>query len=239
MKTLLKKIDLLAFSFLGITGALFVFSQSVQAQAPAGPVAAPPPGTVAAAKTPEPVPLPPPRQSILGAWKLNRDESDDPRKRMEESRESNRGRYGSRRSGGWPGGGGYGGRRGGMGGGESDEDRERMHELLRPARTMTFSMTGAEVDLQDDGDRKRAFMTDGRKLKKSKDDNYQEIAAKWDGSRLVTDEKSPRGGKMSRSFELSPDGRQLFENLHIESSGRSSRSLDLHYVYDISVQTTQ
>jgi hypothetical protein len=104
---------------------------------------------------------------------------------------------------------------------------------------MSFSMTGAEVDLQDDHDRKRAFMTDGRKLKKSEDDNYQEIAAKWDGSRLVTDEKSPRGGKMSRSFELSSDGRQLYENLHIESSGRSSRSLDVHYVYDISAQTTQ
>lgn len=126
-----------------------------------------------------------------------------------------------------------------MGGGESDEERQKMHELLSPPATMTFSMTGAEVDLHDDHDRKRAFMTDGRKLKKSKDDNYQEIAAKLDGNRLVTDEKSPRGGKMSRSFELSPDGRQLYENLHIESSGRSNRSLDLHYVYDISAQTTQ
>jgi len=108
-----------------------------------------------------------------------------------------------------------------------------MHELLSPPATMTFSATGAEVDLQDDHDRKRAFMTDGRKLQKSKDYNYQEIAAKWDGNRLVTEEKSPRGGKMSRTFELSPDGRQLYENLHIESNGRNSRSLDMHYVYDI------
>ena len=98
---------------------------------------------------------------------------------------------------------------------------------------MTFSATGAEVDLQDGHDRKRAFMTDGRKLQKSKDYSYQEIAAKWDGNRLVTEEKSPRGGKMSRTFELSPDDRQLYENLHIESSGRNSRSLDRHYVYDI------
>lgn len=82
-----------------------------------------------------------------------------------------------------------------MGGGESDEERQKMHELLSPPATMTFSMTGAEVDLQDDRDRKRAFMTDGRKLKKSNDDNYQEIAAKWDGSRLVTDEKKPARGK--------------------------------------------
>jgi hypothetical protein len=94
-------------------------------------------------------------------------------------------------------------------------------------------MTGAEVDLVDDQDRKRAFMTDGRKLQKSKDPKYEEIAAHWDGTKLVTDEKSPRGGKMSRTFELSPDGRQLFENLHMESSGRNSHSLDLHFVYDI------
>src|SRR5207248_3386634 len=136
-------------------------------------------------------------------------------------------------------GGGYpGGGRGGYGrrGGESDEERQKMHELFTPAKAFTLSMTGAEVDLMDDRDRKRAFMTDGRKLQKSKDDRYQEIAAKWDGNRLVTEEKSPRGGKMSRTFELSPDGRQLCENLRIESSGGKHRSLDVHYVYDILAQ---
>ena len=103
-------------------------------------------------------------------------------------------------------GGGYpGGGRGGYGrrGGESDEERQKTRELLAPAKAIMLSMTGAEVDLVDDRDRKRAFMTDGRKLQKSKDDNYQEIAAKFDGTRLVSDEKDPRGNKMSRTFELS------------------------------------
>ena len=98
--------NLLVFLFLGITGVLVVSPQSARAQAPAGPVSAPPPGTVPAPKAPEAAAVPPPRQTILGAWKLNRDESDDPRKRMEESRDSNRGGYGGRRPGGWPGGGG-------------------------------------------------------------------------------------------------------------------------------------
>jgi hypothetical protein len=211
----------------------FTFCGEASAQAPAGPITAPPSGTMPAAKPQEAPPLAPPRQSILGAWKLNRDESDDMRSRSQDSRNSGGGGYGGRRPGGWPGGGGYGGRRGGMGGGESDQERQKMHELLSPPTTMTFSMTGAEVDLMDDRDRKRALMTDGRKLQKSKDDNYQEVAAKWDGNRLVTDEKSPRGGKMSRAFQLSPDGRQLYENLHIESSGRNGRTLDAHYVYDV------
>lgn len=208
------------------------FCSKVAAQAPAGPMTSAPqaaPGTTA--KAPEP-PLPAPRQTILGAWKLNRDESDDMHNRSQDS--DNR-TYGGGRpgGGGWPGGGGYPGHHGGYGGGESDQDRQKMHELLSPPTTITFSMTGAEVDLMDDHDRKRAFMTDGRKLQKSKDDSYQEIAAKWDGNRLVSDEKSPRGGKMSRTFELSPDGRQLYENLHIEGSGRNSHTMEIHYVYDI------
>jgi hypothetical protein len=206
------------------------FCPVVRSQAPAGPVGAPPPGTVPATKPVERPPLPPPRQSILGAWTLNRDESDDMRHRSQDSRDADRGGYGRRA------GGGYGGRRGGYGG-ESEGERQKMHELLSPPATMTFSMTGAEVDLMDDHDRKRAFMTDGRKLQKSKDYNYEEIAAKWDGNRLITEEKSPRGGKMSRTFELSPDGRQLYENLHIESSGRNGHLLDLHYVYDMLAET--
>ena len=100
---------------------------------------------------------------------------------------------------------------------------------------MTLSMTGAEVDLVDDRDRKRAFMTDGRKLQKSKDANYQEIAAKFDGKRLVTEEKSPRGDKMSRTFELSEDGRQLYQTLHM-TTGRNNTPLVVRYVYDLPAQ---
>jgi len=136
--------------------------------------------------------------------------------------------------GGWPGGGGggYGGRRGG---GESDEERQKMRELVTPARAITLSMTGAEVDLVNDRNRKLAFMTDGRKLQKSKDENYQEIAAKFEGNRLVTDEKNPRGGKMSRTFELSSDGRQLYETLHM-TTGRNNSPLVIRFVYDIPLQ---
>jgi hypothetical protein len=79
-------------------------------------------------------------------------------------------------------------------------------------------------------------MTDGRKLQKSKDENYQEIAAKFDGNRLVTDEKNPRGGKMNRTFELSYDGRQLYETLHL-TTGRSNSSLVIHFVYDTPAET--
>jgi hypothetical protein len=217
-------------------GLILVLPGAAYSQAPPGPVHAgqPQPVPASAAKPQEQIPAPPPRTTILGAWKFAPDDSDDPSKRRQDSRDSN-GRYGGghgRVGGGYPGGGrgGYGGR----GGGESDEARQKMRELFTPAKAITISMTGAEVDLVDDRQRKRAFMTDGRKLKKSKDENYQEIAAKFDGNRLVTDEKDPRGNKMSRTFELSSDGRQLYETLHM-MSGRSSTPLVIRYVYDIPI----
>jgi hypothetical protein len=224
--------------------SLFV-PAAIYAQAPPGPLAgAPPqPASTPAAKPREPLPLPPPRTTILGAWKLNRDESDDPRQHTQDSQGSNGGHGGGsgggpRMGGGWPGGGGGGGYGGHRGGGESDEQRQKMHELTTPPRTLSMSMTGAEVDLLDDQSRKRAFMTDGRKLQKSKDANYQEIAAKWDGNRLVTEEKDPRGNKMSRTFELSEDGRQLYETLHM-TSGRSNTPMTIRFVYDIPAQARQ
>jgi hypothetical protein len=212
---------------------------AIHAQAPPGPVHAgqPQPVPASAAKPQEQIPAAPPRTTILGAWKFDPDDSDDPRKRRQDSRDSNGGYGGGhgRMGGGYPGGahGGYGGRRSG---GESDEERQKMRELFTPAKSITLSMTGAEVDLVDDRDRKRAFMTDGRKLKKSKDENYQEIAAKFDGNRLVTDEKDPRGNKMSRTFELSSDGRQLYETLHM-TSGRNNTPVVIRYVYDIPTQS--
>jgi hypothetical protein len=212
----------------------FLFPAPIRAQAPAGPVTGAPSQPTSGVRPQEQAPLPAPRTTILGAWKLNRDESDDSRKQRQDSGGSRSGGYGGRRGGmggGYPGGGhgGYGRRAG-----ESDEERQKMRELFSPPAAMTLSMTGAEVDLVDDRDRKRAFMTDGRKLQKSKDTNYQEIAAKFDGHRLVTDEKNPRGDKMSRTFELSEDGQQLYETLHM-TTGRSNTPLVVRFVYDIPV----
>ncbi len=200
------------------------------AQAPSGPITAAPAQPAAVPGiAPKPAVAPTPRTTILGAWKLNLDDSDDPSKRRQDSQDSNGGR--GRMGGGYPGSGhgGYGGHRGG---GESDEQRQKMQNLLRPARSLNFSMTGAEVDVVDDHEFKLAFMTDGRKLQKSKDASYQEIAAKWDGTRLVSDEKDPRGNKMSRTFELSSDGLQLYETVHM-TIGRSNTPRVTRYVYDI------
>src|SRR5229473_7703841 len=120
---------LTGFAALGLLAA-----EVAHAQAPSGPIAAAPsqPAPGAAANGSNPAPLPAPRTTILGAWKFNVDDSDDPSKRRQDSRGSNGGGNGGgrgRMGGSWPGGGGRGGGYGGrQGGGESDEDRQKMHE---------------------------------------------------------------------------------------------------------------
>jgi hypothetical protein len=176
-----------------------------------------------------------PRTSILGAWKLNRDESDDPRKKMQEARGGNGGgggRGGVRMGVPGMGGGPYGGRRGG-GGNESDEDRQRMQEFMNPSRSLTVAEAkkDVEIDMFDDQEHKSAFFTDGRKLQKTKDNTTQKIAAHWDGNRLVTDEKNPSGRKISRTYELSYDGMQLYETLRL-ARGHSDSQISIRYVYD-------
>jgi len=209
-------------------------------QAPAGPLPAaqPQPPSSPEARPQEQAPAVKPRTSIMGAWKLNQDESDDPRKKVQDARGAGGGQGGGRGGvrmgipgmGGGPWGGG--GRRGG-GGNESDEDRQRMQEVMNASRSLTVAEAkkDVEVDVFDDQERKTAIFTDGRKLQKSKDNTNQEVAARWDGNRLVTDEKTPSGQKMSRTYELSYDGAQLYETLRLTRS-RSNSQVSIRYVYD-------
>ena len=210
---------------------------AVRGQAPAGPLPAAQSQDAAPPPKPQNVPPPvPPRTSIVGAWQLNPDDSDDPRKKMQDARGGGQQGPGGGHGGvhmGIPGigNGPYGGHHGGGQSGESDEDRERMRDLFNPANSLTIAQKDAEVDVSDDQGRKLALFTDGRKVEKSKDEKSQEIAAKWESNRLVTEEKSPRGGKMSRTYELSYDGKQLYETLLLPA-GRSSGSVSIRYVYD-------
>lgn len=106
-----------------------------------------------------------------------------------------------------------------------------MKPLIYPSDSLSIELKNPEVDVTDDQFHKLILYTDGRQLQKSTDDNRQEVAAHWNGNQLVSDEKSPLGGKMSRTFELSRDGRKLYETLHIDN-GRSKTPLVIQNVYD-------
>jgi hypothetical protein len=140
----------------------------------------------------------------------------------------------------YPGGGGGGNGPWGGGGGPSiggdvSEPTEEIRELVRPDLSQTIELKDSEVDSLNDSANKLVFYTDGRKIQKSKDNSLQEISAHWNGSQLVTDEKGPRGRKISRTLELSSDGRQFYETWHIEN-GRSGSVIIIRYVYDAATE---
>ena len=209
------------------------------AQAPPGPIQ-PAPGSVSAEGAPPPAPKQPeakPRNNILGDWKWNPQESDNPRDKLQQARENSRtnggngGGMGGPRIG-FPGGG-MGGP--GMGGGRrSEPDMEGLEEKVNPPLQMNLSQKTSrdpEVDLTDDQNHKKIFYTDGRKLQKSKDNTAEEISAKWEGLRLVTEEKGARGQKLTREYELSSDGLQLWESIRI-NTGRGNYPVTMRFVYD-------
>jgi len=221
-------------------GGLWAAGISVCAQAPAGPMTqttSPAPGTVsttnAASSSKAPAEADVPRTNNLsGSWKLNKDESTQPKKRDDDDSGGGRHGGGGRAGGGWPGGGrgGYGG--GGMHRGMSDDERKEMQELMRPSETLDFTQDGAAIVVTDDLDRHRTFYTDGRKVKKSKDADNQEFDATWQEYRLVADFKGPDGNKIERTFEVLSGNQQLRETIHF-TTGRSQREVYLRYVYDL------
>jgi hypothetical protein len=120
-------------------------------------------------------------------------------------------------------------------GGDSGETTEEMGQVVRAELSQTIELKDAEVDSTDDHANKLVLYTDGRKIQKSKDNSLKQISAHWNASQLVTDEKGPQGRKMSRTLELSSDGRQFYETWHIEN-GRSGSPIVIRYVYDAALE---
>ena len=120
---------------------------------------------------------------------------------------------------------------------ETDKDRQKRLEGILPASSLTIEQKENEVDLDDLG-RKEVLYTDGRKLRKSKDDRVQEFTARWDAGHLTYDEKRPPRGTITRAFELSLDGRQMAETLTIDN-GSISVPVVLKYVYDAAATDAQ
>jgi hypothetical protein len=113
------------------------------------------------------------------------------------------------------------------------EDNPKLLPMIHPAQLLTVDLKDSEIEVTGDRLYELTLFTDRRQLpKKSTDESHEQVLAHWNGGQLVSDEKSPLGGKMSRTFELSQDGRKLLETVHVDN--RHSPALILHYVYDAS-----
>ena len=189
--------------------------------------------------------------ALAGSWKLNQDESDNPREKLKSAVQD-------REQSGYPGGG---GRRGGMGGGGmgipgtgpmggpmggplggpmgyprgqssgSDDQKAKLLQVVEPPSQISVAQKGPEIDMTDSESHTRELFTDGRKLDKPKKDAIQtQVKAHWQGQTLVTEEKGPNGEKISHTYELSPEGK-FIDTLTVESK-KLNTPIIVRSVYD-------
>ncbi len=232
-----------------LTGAGLVFTTLAFGQSAPGPLTPPPqPASSEDAPLPQPKRVQvAPRKTFAGDWQLNKDESDDPHHKVQQSHGSS----GSPNTGpkmgggwpgsGWPGGGGSGGNRGNQTpqGDPGASEKEKMQELVDPTIRLNVEQPEPKapaITMTGDQSRKLILYTDGRTLSNPKDKKEQpqgplELLARWDGNKLVADEQIGKNGNMTRAYELSPDGLQLFEDVHL-NLGKKNTDVTIHYVYD-------
>ena len=226
-----------------LLGAWLVFAGTALAQAPPGPIAPVP----SQRPSSEPPPPPPvkivPRTNILGAWKLNREESDDPKARSNQRKANDPNGSRGGNSGprvGFPGGGmggpGMGGGQRGNGGPQKDtsEDRQRYTELIDPSIRLKLERKNEKdpiVEMFGDQGRKTIFYTDGHKPDAPAGVGTDVVEARWDGEKLVSLAPLPKKGSLTRTYEVSPDGMQLWEEVEMVI-GKDKNPSRFRFVYD-------
>ena len=187
-----------------------------------------------------------PAQSLAGAWTRNVDLSDAPARGQSDDGAARgdggtgAGGGGRRRGGGGGFGGGGFGRGGGGGRGAGDagamnpEDAARMRDAMRditnPSDHLIITQTEAMVVLTAADGRTTRLSPDGKKIK---DDNTKiERKTKWDGGKLVSEINGLGRGKMTQTFAVDPEGKQL-RLIVVMEKGRGGQPQTVTQVYDL------
>jgi hypothetical protein len=170
------------------------------------------------------------KPSLAGTWKLNKDQSDDPRQKMQQAM----GNSGEGGGGGNPNRGeGRPGRGGGPGG------------MMAEWSQLTVTQLDANVKVTGSLGRTLATTTPADDSAKSSDNSNganddanggqrrmgPPALAQWQGNQLIVNGHGFGGGTTTRTYELSPDGKQLYVTTKITSE-RFSQPVTYRLVYD-------
>jgi hypothetical protein len=185
--------------------------------------------------------------SLAGGWTRNKDLSDASDERGGAGGDRGDGAGGRRRGGAGGGGfGGGGGRRGGFGGGgrgggmgrgdagratpeEMMRMRDAMRDVTNPSDHLIITQTETMIVLTGADGRTTRLSPDGKKIK---DENTKvERKTKWDGGKLVSEMSGLGPGKITQSFAVDPESKQLRVTLVMEG-GRSKEPRTITHVYD-------
>ena len=186
-------------------------------------------GNASAAKGSAPQTQSAAKPNLAGQWKLNKDQSDDPRQKMQEAMAAN-GQGGGRGAGGESGGGRRGGGQGQGGPGAMMNDLAQLTVVQTDTSVKVSSASGRVL---------AAYPEDQQAAKPSSnggnpDDDtrtYTPPVAKWQGSQLVASMQGRRGGSTTRTYELSSDGKQLIVTTKMQNP-RFTQPVTFRLVYD-------
>jgi hypothetical protein len=183
--------------------------------------------------------------ALAGAWTRNADLSDaaaaerggDERTRGGSGNGNGNGYGGGRRRGGGGGFGG-GGHGGGMGRGggaapanpdEMARMRDAMRDVTSPSDHLIIVQTESMLVITGADGRTTRLSADGKKIK---DENTKvERKTKWDGGKLVSEINGLGPGKMTQTFSVDPESKQLRITVLMEG-GRSAQPRTITQVYD-------
>jgi hypothetical protein len=212
------------------------------AQAAPGPIT-PPPGAAPEAPPPDAAVRVAPRiggkPRLAGEWKLNRSDSDDPRQKLEQASSNPRSRGGWGGPGGQGGPGGPGGGPGGpLGGGrggrgQNGDSQSDANNMMSDLSYLTVSQTEKSVKVQSDSGHLLAQypLPDQGSSKSDNSQSSKNNSAEWQGDALVVVSPGRNGGKITRTFESSSDGSQLYMTTRMEG-GRLNQPVTFRLVYD-------
>jgi hypothetical protein len=193
----------LAWSVLAILGAVLLFSY---ARAAAKEISALTALQDATASTPK----------LAGHWQLDKDQSDDVHQKMQAARGDSSG----------------GGGRGQ--GGHNGEGRAQRGGMMDELQTLAIEQTGSNVKVTGKSGRVLAqYPSSDSTAEKNagpEGESQRTTTAQWQNGQLTAVTQSPRG-KSTRTYSLSPDGKQLYVTTKMENE-RFKEPLTYRLVYD-------
>ena len=171
--------------------------------------------------------------NLSGTWKLNRDASDDPRKKMEEM-QSQGGGSGSGSGGGWSGGSGRHGGHRGYGGGSSQDgsSSDAMTDRAATWQSLQIEHADPQLIIRDGAGREHTYFTDGRKTEEERSfGGTTKIKAQWKEGHVVVEIDPEKGRSYTETYSVTADHKQLTVTTRFKSRG-SRGDVEIRRVYD-------
>lgn len=173
---------------------------------------------------------------LTGAWTLNKDLSDDAGKLMEAMQGGGQGGPGGHTPPGGSGGGHGpgmhgGGNRGGMTPEQMRAMRAGMSDVLEAPARLTIVQGDGSVSLTDNHGRSQRLTVDNKREKRPVDNRMVEVRTKWDNGGLVNETWLADGMKLTETYSLASERRQLHVSVKLDGS-HLPRPMNFRRVYD-------